>query len=247
MSHAIAQVRGQRVAFGRPGMPPRWTHGCKAGVGTAYSSSSRLWFTVWKGIVTEIYYPTIDRPQTRDLQYLVSDGASFFHEEKRHLSVSELDRLSRHVLGYRITNTSSEPRYSITKEIVADPHLACLLQHTRVTGDDAWLRRLRLYALCAPRIGGGGWGNHAYVLDAAGRQILAAEKDGVWLAMAATVPFVRLSCGYVGSSDGWTDLADNFRMDWEFDVAPDGHVVRQSPFMQSPPEALIEPPCTSSR
>ena len=27
------------------------------------------------------------------------------------------------------------------------------------------------------------------------------------------------SCGYVGTTDGWTDLARDFRMDWEFDVA----------------------------
>ena len=39
-----------------------------------------------------------------------------------------------------------------------------------------------------------------------------------------TVPFSRLSCGYVGQSDGWTDLAANYRMEWEFDRAPDGNV-----------------------
>lgn len=36
-----------------------------------------------EGIVTELYYPTIDRPQIRDLQFLVTDGKTFFHEEKR--------------------------------------------------------------------------------------------------------------------------------------------------------------------
>jgi glucoamylase len=42
--------------------------------------------------------------------------------------------------------------------------------------------------------------------------------------LGATVPFIKTSCGYVGSSDGWTDLSDNFRMDWEFDYADDGNV-----------------------
>lgn len=224
MSHPVVHVRGDRGAFGHPGLAPRWTHGCKDGVGSAYAASSRLWFTLWNGIVTEVYFPTIDRPQLRDLQYLVSDGLTFFHDEKRHLLVSTVERLSRHTLGYRITNVDPERRYAITKEIIADPHLPCLLQHTRLTGDEAWLSRLRLYALCAPRLGGGGWGNHAYVVEAAGRQMLAAERGGIWLVLAATIPFARLSCGYVGASDGWTDLADNFRMDWEFDVAHDGHV-----------------------
>ena len=72
-------------AFGWPGIEPKWTHGDKDGVGTAYAASSRIWFTLWNGVITEVYYPTVDHPQIRDLQYLVTDGKTFFHEEKRHL------------------------------------------------------------------------------------------------------------------------------------------------------------------
>ena len=210
-------------AFGGPGIPPRWTHAAKDGVGTAYASSSRLWFTIWNGVVTEVYYPTVDRPQLRDLQFLVTDGESFFHEEKRHLR-SATDRLSHHVLGYRITNSDPEGRYSIVKEVLSDPHLPCLLVNTTLSGEESFLKRLRLYSLCAPHLGMGGWGNNARVEEIAGRKILTAEKDGIWLALAATVPFSRLSCGYVGQSDGWTDLASDYRMKWEFDRATDGNI-----------------------
>lgn len=110
------------------------------------------------------------------------------------------------------------------KEIIADPHYPCILQQTTLEGDRALLSRLRLYALCAPHLAGGGWGNSAYVVEVAGRTILTAERQGTWLALGADVPFSRASCGYVGRSDGWTDLADNFQMDWEFDRAADGNV-----------------------
>ncbi|MGE5247697.1 MAG: glycoside hydrolase family 15 protein, partial [Verrucomicrobiota bacterium] len=218
-----ARRRKAGTAFGHPGIPPRWTHGAKDGVGTAYSSSSRLWFSVWNGIVTEVYYPTVDRPQTRDLQFLATDGRSFFHEEKRHLR-SRTERLSHHVLGYRITNADPEGRYTIDKEVLSDPHLPCVLVRTRLDGEAAFLDGLKLYVLCAPHLGGGGAGNNGYVREFAGRKILTAEKDGVWLALGATVPFSRLSCGYVGRSDGWTDLAADRKMDWEFETAPDGNV-----------------------
>ncbi|MBI3988906.1 MAG: hypothetical protein HY347_04735, partial [candidate division NC10 bacterium] len=219
----MATFRGQRGAFGRPGIEPRWTHGSKDGVGTAYAASSRIWFTVWNGALTEVYYPTVDRPQLRDLQYLVTDGESFFHEEKRHLQ-SKTERLSPHALGYRITNTDPNGRYTIIKVVITDPHLPCVLQHTRLMGDPPLLSRLRLYTLCAPHLEVGGWGNNAYVMEVAGRAILTAEKGGTWLALAATIPFSRLSCGYVGQSDGWTDLADNFQMDWGFDQVLDGNI-----------------------
>ena len=68
----------RRPAFGAPGIEPRWMCSDKTAVGTAYSASSRIWFTLAAGIISEVYYPTIDRPQTRDLQYLVSDGAVSF-------------------------------------------------------------------------------------------------------------------------------------------------------------------------
>src|ERR1700678_4449554 len=71
-------------AFGAPGVEPRWTSSKKDAVSTAYSASSRVWFTLSHGTLNEIYYPTIDRPQTRDMELLFTDGESFFHEEKRN-------------------------------------------------------------------------------------------------------------------------------------------------------------------
>jgi glucoamylase len=205
-------------------MRPGWTHSNKSAIGTAYSTASRLWFTLWKGIVTEVSFPTIDRPQLRDVQYLITDGESFFHEEKRHLTF-EIERLSEGSLGYRATNTDPAGRYAIVKDIIADPHLACLLQRTRVTAPDpAFLDALRVYALCAPHLGVGGYGNNGYVKIVNGRRVLMARKGRAWMAMSATVPFARTSCGFVGASDGWTDLHDNFEMDWEFDTATDGNI-----------------------
>jgi glucoamylase len=192
-------------------------------VGTAYAASSQIWFTLWNGIITEVYYPTVDRPQLRDLQYLITDGKSFFHDEKRHLK-HKCERLSDHGLGYRCTNSDPDGRYAIVKEIITNPHLACVLQRTRLTGEESFISKLQLYALCAPHLEVGGRGNNGYVAELNGRTILMAHKEGTWLALAATVPFARVSCGYVGRSDGWTDLAGNFQMDWEFDHATDGNI-----------------------
>ena len=213
-----------RDAFGWPGIPPRWTHGGKDGVGTSYSASSRIWFTIWRGILTEVYYPTVDRAQLRDLQLLITDGRSFFHEEKRDLQCSACGRLSDHTLGYRLINSDPKGCYEIVKEIIADPHQCCVLQHIELRGDEGFLSGLHLYALCAPHLEVGGWGNNGYVMEVAGRRILMAEKRGTWLALGATLPFSRLSCGYVGASDGWTDLHEDFRMDWEFNTALDGNI-----------------------
>ncbi len=70
----MAILLGAARAFGAPGIAPRWTQGTKDAIGTAYSAGSTVWFTVSAGILNEVYYPTVDRPQIRDLQYLVTDG-----------------------------------------------------------------------------------------------------------------------------------------------------------------------------
>ncbi|MCI4322035.1 MAG: glycoside hydrolase family 15 protein, partial [Thermoplasmata archaeon] len=216
------ELRGEREAFGGPGIEPRWTHGNKDGVGTAYSADSKLWFTLWRGVVTEVYYPLIDHPQLRDLQFLVTDGRGLFQEEKRHLETRTV-RLNDHSLGYRVTSADPERRYSLTKEVIADPHLPVLLERVRfdrATGSGD----LTLHVLAAPHLDGGGAGNSGYVARVAGRDVLLAERNGTWLALGASVPFSQLSCGFVGASDGWTDLHTHFAMEWEFDRATNGNI-----------------------
>ena len=235
----MALIETFNPAFGFPGLEPRWTHGGKDAIGTAASPASRIWFTLWNGIVTEVFYPTIDRPQIRDLQLLITDGASFFHDERRHLR-SRCEQIARDALAYRITNEDPQGRYTIVKEIIAGSAPTCLLQHTRLLGDDAFLDRLQLYVLCAPHLQNGGWHNNALVAEVAGRRILAAEKDGMWLALAATLPYARLSCGYVGASDGWTDLATDFKLDWTFDNALDGNGLAFGDSLHSAATALFQ-------
>jgi glucoamylase len=218
------QPRGNRVAFGAPGMPPRWSHSNKDGVGTAYSADSRLWFTLWRGAVTETYFPTIDRPQLRDMQFLFTDGKTFFHEERKHLR-SKTERPNDHALGYRIESEAPENRYRLHKTVIGDPHLPTLLQHVRVETRGAHLaEELRMYVLAAPHLDVGGWGNNAMVIEILRQPILVAHKNNVALALGCSIPFTRASVGYVGQSDGWTDISQNRRMTFEFDRAPNGNV-----------------------
>jgi glucoamylase len=218
------EPRGSRIAPGAPGMAPRWSHSNKDGVGTAYSADSRLWYTVWRGIVTEVYFPTIDRPQLRDLELLFTDGTTFFHEEKRHLR-SAVERPQEHGLGYRVRSESPDGRYRVVKDILADPHLPCLLMRVRVEIEDPVLRgRLRVFVLAAPHLDVGGWDNSATVYRVLGQPILAAEKSGVAAAVGATRPFARASVGYVGASDGWTQLNAERDLAQEYDLAPLGNV-----------------------
>ncbi len=221
MSSLNPQHQGQ--AFGAGGIDPRWTRSDKEAIVTAYSASSKVWATISAGIVNEVYFPSIDTPQIRDLQFLITDGETFFHDERRDTE-SETIRLSCDALAYRIINRDRENRYSIEKQIITSPHGACLLVHTKVIVAKPFQGKLKLFALLAPHLNVSGRGNSGLVESVGERLLLSASNGQNHLAMDCSTGFVKGSCGYVGVSDGWTDLADNKQMDWAFSTAPDGNI-----------------------
>src|SRR6267378_203655 len=212
------------VAFGAPGIEPRWTSSAKEGVGTAYHTSCRVWFTLSHGIIDEIYYPHVDKPNTRDLQFLITDEETFCHEEKRDLN-HEIEYPARDCLFYRLTNSEPRGRYRLVKDVLTDPHRSVLLVHTKLEVFDKALRgKLRLYSLLAPHLAGFGAGNSGSCTEIGGNKLMHAQRQNVHLLMACSSDFSRRSVGYVGFSDGWQDLMDNFKMDWQFRTAPNGNI-----------------------
>lgn len=221
-SSAASQEEEQ--AFGAPGIEPRWTSSAKEGLGTAYHTGCRLWFTLSHGIINELYYPHVDQPNTRDFQFLISDGETFCHEEKRDLE-HKIEYPERDCPFYRLTNSEPKGRYRIIKEVLTDAHRSVLLVRTKIEYLDESLRgRLRIYALLAPHMARQGRGNDGWCSELGGNTLLHAARDHTHLVMGCTTGFSARSVGYVGSSDGWQDLMDNYRMDWHFRSAKNGNI-----------------------
>src|SRR5690348_239271 len=210
-------------AFGHPGSLPNWTSSAKQGIGTALSAASPVWFSLGHGILNEIYFPGVDTANTRDVQYLVSDDATFMHEEKRHMKHS-VEYADDRALAYRQTNTDRLGRYRIVKETITDSLAPVVLVHTRFDPLHPEAQHYQVYALVAPHIGNQGRGNSGRCIVVEGRDCLVAERKGKALAVVASIPFSRHSCGFVGASDGWQDLNADFHMDWEFASATEGNI-----------------------
>ena len=211
------------AAFGGPGVAPTWTSSKKDAVSTAYAASSRVWFTVSHGTLNEIYFPTIDRPQTRDMELLFTDGETFFHEEKRNITY-DFNYVDKDAPAVRVVGSDPQGRYTVTKEIVTDPHHSVVLMNVKITGDESVLQRMKCYALLAPHLNGGGAGNSARSVMVAGKRVVLAWHGPVSLAMGADCGFTRSSCGFVGASDGYQDLMTDMKMTWSFGQALDGNV-----------------------
>ncbi len=217
MSNPIKQ------APGGPGIAPRWTSAAKSGTGTAFNTSSRVWFTLSHGILNEIYYPRIDRACTRDCGLIVTDGQDFFSEEKRHTQ-HQVEYEVEGVPCHHIVNTCKGGRYRIEKDIVTDPLQEALLQRIRFKPLQGKLEDFHLYALLAPHLNNGGSGQTAYIGEHKGVPMLFAVRDAHAIALACSTPWLKRSAGFVGVSDGWQDLSRHRQMQWEYDRAENGNV-----------------------
>ena len=210
------------VAFGWPGVPGRWTSAQKSGVGTAFGGSP-VWFTLSHGILNEVYAPRIDQAAIRDLGLVVLGPGGLFSEEKRH-ALHRTELLSPGVPAYRITSTGANSTYRIVKDVITDPIRPTVLQRIRFTALKGGLANYRLFALLASHIHNHGAGNTAWVGRYKGDTGLFAERDDTALCLLSDPPFLALSVGFVGSSDGFQDLSRHHDLEWRFERAEDGNV-----------------------
>jgi len=210
-------------APGRPGDQPHWTSGAKCGIGTSINRVSRVWFTLGQGVITEVYYPEIDKACTRDMGFVVTDGASFFSDEKSDVNYAQKS-LAEGVLAYHLTNTCKHGRYRIEKEVLCDPQLDVVLQRTVFTPLQGEIADYHLYLIVAPHLGNYGTGNTAWIGEYKGHGALFAKRGDVALAVVSTAPWLKRSAGFVGRSDGWTDVRKHGVMAHEYAKATDGSV-----------------------
>lgn len=211
------------LAPGWPGIPARWTSSQKSAVGTALSTASRVWFTASHGILNEVYYPRLDQACTRDLGLLVTDGQTFFSEEKRDAQ-SDTSQLVAGVPAYRFRNTCRDGRYRIEKELLTDPGRDVVLQQVRFVPLQGTLADYHLYVLLAPHLGNRGSGNTAWVGQYKSAPMLFAERAGLALALACSAPWLARTVGFVGFSDAWRELQANKRLIRTYRRAENGNV-----------------------
>ncbi len=212
-----------RYAPGWPGIPPRWTSSAKTGAGTALNQHSKVWFTVSHGILNEVYFPRVDQACTRDLGFIVTDGHSFFSEEKRHCTF-ENEPIEPGVPAFELVNTERSGRYRIHKEVLTDPYRNVVLQKVRFEPLQGELSDYHIYALLSPHLANCGYGNTGWVGDYKGLPAFFATHDGTALALACSAPWKKMSVGFVGASDGWQDLSAHFQMEWEYQRAENGNL-----------------------
>src|SRR5699024_10366986 len=209
-------------AHGAPGIDPKWTSSSKSGIGRSLNPGSDVAFTISHGILNEVYYPREDNACIRDMGFIITDGEDLFCEEKRDLDHS-LKWIKTGVPGYQVKNSSANTDFKISKIFITDPYRNTVLQKTSFK-TEAENNPYHLYTLLAPHLNNEGTNNTGWIGQYKGVPMLFARNGDNTLALACSSGWLKRSAGYVGASDGWTDLKNHKEMAWEYEQASDGNV-----------------------
>lgn len=217
-------------------------------VGTARNQTSKVWFTVANGVLSDVYYPTIDNTNVETLQYVVTDGATFTDLQTRNMTyaVQRLDPQNR-ALDCRVTSSAKSGKYRIITDYLTDPAHNTVVMQTRFEPIRGKLSDYRLYVRFDPTLNGNGGGGSANagadsgsVDTSTGHAIPvgwdtntktnAANRDyaqPVYSALDASRPFLQVSNGFAGgSSDGLTQLDAGQALTTTYTEADNGNLVQ---------------------
>jgi glucoamylase len=207
------------TAPGAPGAKPDFAPADKHGFGTSTTPASKVWFTLEGGALSEIYYPRLDTPSFRDLQFVVTDGHSFVEAEGNSTSQRTV-LVDPRSLTYRQINADNKGRWRLTKTYATDPGRSVVL--VNVVFQSLTGHPYRLYVVADPQLSNNGAQDSGRCSDQG-----LLDSDGQLASATATMPaLTEASCGYKGTSDGLTDLLAHHRMDWHYANAPNGNVVQ---------------------
>ena len=123
---------------------PNWLPADKQGFGTSRTTASKVWFTLEGGELSEVYYPMLDTPSFRDLQFSV-DGVT-----ERDGTVHRALLLDVGSPTYRQVNTDSHGHWRLIKTYVTDPARSVVLIDVQFQSLDGRAHRVSMLANAAP-------------------------------------------------------------------------------------------------
>src|SRR4051812_38791947 len=147
-------------------------------LGTARSTTSKVWYTVANGVLSDTYYPTVDNTNVETLQYVVTDGTSFTDLQTRDMTYRVEALKGSGDMACRVTATATSGKYTIATDYVTDPARNTVLMHVTFTPVNASYRLYVRYDATVNGNGGGGPANggadSARVDDSTGHPVLVS-------------------------------------------------------------------------
>lgn len=205
-------------AFGGPGIQPNWSSAKKVVAVSAFEDTqdikSPVYLTAAHGILTEVFFPTVDKGQIKDSQLLVVTDKGEFLQERTDFThrVVHLDSAL-----VTLENTHAASGLKISHTLFPHPNKSWVIDRVRV---EVPRSGFRFYLLTNPQLDNTGYHDSAWVTPTG----FYVQDGATSMQLLTTVPMRKKSVGFVGFSDGYQDLVSDQTMNFEFQQALGGNV-----------------------
>lgn len=212
-----------KLAPGAPGLDAHWPSAAKSGFGTSNTLVSKVWFTLHNGVMTEVYYPRLDVPNTQLLQLIVctKSGCQTEEDDLRH----EVRVLDSRALSFQQINTAANGDYAITKTYTTDPQRpSILISVTLATRPDATDDVDGVYVFYDPSLNNSGMHDTGWSQPNA---LMSVDVDGkIASALISSSGLEDVTTGYLGNSDGLQQLKRARIISEKYDRAENGNIAQ---------------------
>ncbi len=220
-----ARAQAGTAAPNGPGATSYQAQSRKDCIGTARNRTSKIWYTVANGVLSDVFAPTVDATNVATMQYIVSDGSSFSDLQTRDMTYTVGSDASG--MSCTVTSRAKSGRYQLKTTYVTDPARESVVAHTTYQPLIRAAADYRIYVRLDANAGGNGGGGASNagadtaVTDTSTGHPVAVSYDvntksqaagrsyavPSFLALTADHPFGAVSSGFVGtSSDGLAQL-----------------------------------------
>ncbi|HJP93111.1 MAG TPA: glycoside hydrolase family 15 protein [Pyrinomonadaceae bacterium] len=204
------------VSSGVLAQDARWPTAAKNGFGTSTTLQSKVWFTLANGVMTEVFYPTIDSPKVKTLQLLVHIGARVESELDDTFHRMELPHPAS--LTFRQVNTGKSSHYTITKTYITDPRRNTLLIEVQFDS----LVPARLSADYVPSANNRG---NSALVSTCGSQPRAKLRCTIALGFGENTA-ESTAAAHASLARGFAPIRDEYEAGWQAYVATLPHIAK---------------------
>jgi len=238
------------VATDGPGALSHFDLSRKDCLGTARNTTSKVWFTIANGVLSDVYYPTVDNTNVETMQYIVTDGSTFTDLQTRDTTYTvKLLSNNSQALDCEVTTTAKSGKYSIITDYLTDTNQNTLVMKVQFIPLVGNLSNYKFYVRYDPSIngnGGGGSGNGggdtgtidtstghnvpiAFDTVTKSNAVNRTYAVPVYSALDASTSFTQVSNGFVGQpSDGLVQLDTSHHLTAIYSEADNGNLVQTS-------------------
>ncbi|MCB0919524.1 MAG: glucan 1,4-alpha-glucosidase [Actinobacteria bacterium] len=177
-----------------PGVSSYYGLGRKDCVGTAQNTTSKVWYTVANGVLSDVYGATVDITNLQSLQYIVTDGSTFTDVQSNADDMTYTASVDSTGMQCTVVSSSVNHGYTLTTKYITDPDTNTVLMNTTLGGSSSGLK---VYVRMNSSVNGNGGGGDTSSGGNMGGDTATIDSSGALVSYDTNTSIAAVNASYL--------------------------------------------------